>query len=212
MKSKVLILTIILLMLFEFINSPVKPVNAGYIVLAAKKEDSKKDKKKVDKDSLKAAEARADSLQKIAEYYAQFSDTTIIDLDEVILSDDETYMQSFDKAIELFDSGDFSEALSMFEVYAGTLPPSDSLYHETLFFIGECYISMDNLNKAKALLEELEAFPGVADGVMEKVLVRLGQIWCVLDDELRAEAYFQMLREKYPNSIYIPLADCSVVK
>jgi TolA-binding protein len=199
-------------MMFEFTNSPVKPAKAGYILLAEKKQDKKKDKKKVDKDSLKAAEARADSLQRIAEYYAQFSDTTIIDLDEVILAGDETYMQSFDKAVEIFDEGHFAEALSMFEVYSETLPPSDSLYHETLFFISECYVSMDNLNKAKALLEELEIFPGVDDAVMEKVYVRLGQIWCVLDDELRAEAYFQMLREKYPNSVYIPLANCSVVK
>ena len=186
--------------------------NDGYMMADDNTKDNKGKKGKVDKDSLKAAEFRADSLKKIAEYYAQFSDTTIVNMDDIVMISEDSYLQGFDSAVEKFDSGEYELALSKFQVYSETLPPSDSLYFETLFFISECYIALDNLNKAKNLLEELEVFGGVPDTVMEKVLVRIGQIWCVLDDELQAEAYFQMLRKKYPKSKYLPLANCSVVR
>ena len=59
---------------------------------------------------------------------------------------------------------------------------------------------------------QIENDPMLTDIVNERVLVRLGQIYCVEKDQQKAEDYFKLLRNTYPESIYIPLADCDVVK
>lgn len=180
--------------------------STGHVLYAKEK------KGKVDKDSLKTAQARADSIAKIRTYYERFADTTSILMEDIVLVDEGNYLQGYDGAVAEFDAGNFREALDRFQVYSETLPPSDSLYFESLFFIAECHIALDNINKAKQLLEELERFGGIPGAVMQKVLVRTGQIYCVYGDEPTAEAYFAKLKKEYPNSPYIPLADCSVVR
>lgn len=216
MKQKTTYILILTFILFFCIDALSTPIPVGYIDLAMYKADDKKDKKKKKskkeiKDSIAAVQIRLDSLERIANYYAQFNDTTNIRLENIVMVGQESYMDEYNAIIAEFDKGNFKEALASFEVYAGILPADDSLFYETQFFISECYISLNFLNRAKGLLEQLEGSTSIPDEVMQKVLVRLGQVWCVLDDKINAETYFNLLRQKYPNSKYLPLADCSVV-
>jgi TolA-binding protein len=181
-------------------------------LLAFSAQEPQEEEPAQEEEEIKFTPAQEDSLRKMIDFYNRFSDTTFIKLDDIQVKSEKTYLQGYDLAVEDFDAGNYEEALNKFKLYAETLPPSDSLYFEIDFFIAECYVAQNDLNNAKYILEHIELNPDATDAVMEKVLVRIGQIWCVLDNQSRAEQYFTLLRDKYPNSIYIALADCSLVR
>jgi len=47
---------------------------------------------------------------------------------------------------------------------------------------------------------------------MEKVLLRIGQIFCQEKDFDSAEKYFIQLKNKFPNSMFNRLANCNFIK
>jgi len=177
-----------------------------------KNKSEKKQDEKLPPEEKPLTPSQEDSIRKLLLYYNRFQDTTVIVLNDLKVESEKSYLEGFDNAVEEFDNEKFDDALVKFKLYAETLPPNDSLFFEIEFFIAECYVAKDDLNSAKVKLEKIQINPKATDAVMEKVLVRLGQIWCVLDNEFKAEQYFKLLRSKYPKSIYIPLADCDVVK
>lgn len=142
----------------------------------------------------------------------RFSDTTLIMLPtitaekKVILNDD------FDKAVYMFDAENFSEACPKFKTYSETLTTGDSLYYEAKFFYSECLFQQNKVKDGKSILMQIESDKALTNIVRERVLVRLGQIYCIEGNEKQADTYFRTLRNDYPKSIYIPLANCDVVK
>ena len=115
-------------------------------------------------------------------------------------------------ALDKFDKGNFDEACTEFELLSGTLPARDPLRYEALFMLAECAAVRDQLVTGVRLLESLNADAATPPAVAEKVMVRLGQLYCVLGDDAQAEQLFDLFRSTYPSSAYLPLADCSSVR
>jgi TolA-binding protein len=124
----------------------------------------------------------------------------------------EEFSDDFRKAVRDFDNEEYSKACPKFKSFSETFSPGDSLYYEANFFYSECLIQDNKIKEGKALLKMIENDKLLTDIVRERVLVRLGQIYCLENNETQAQEYFRTLRNDYPKSIYIPLADCSVVK
>ncbi len=118
----------------------------------------------------------------------------------------------FDEAVHDFDKENYKTACSKFDAFSGMLRKNDSLYFETMFFKSECKILNNELGSAKTILETLLDNNKTPTAILEKILVRLGQVYCVTDSKAKAEEMFTRLKTEYPNSIYLRLADCSVVK
>lgn len=146
------------------------------------------------------------------EYYDRFNDTTMIVLDDVKIKQHEDIKGAFTQTVNEFKAGLYETSCEKFSIFAGTLAQGDSLLYEAIFYDCECKILDDNIIDAKIILSELLSDKDITDRVMQKVLVRLGQIECVSGNSEKANEYFNELKVKYPNSKYIKLANCESVK
>ncbi|MDQ1266939.1 MAG: hypothetical protein QG635_2092 [Bacteroidota bacterium] len=143
---------------------------------------------------------------------SRFSDTTVIELAPVeppskIGIDDE-----FMLAVDKFDAEDYDFACKKFRELIETMPPDDSLTFEAKFFLCECSIYNKDLNTAEKMLKKLLTIKDMPGAVVEKALVRLGQIYCVLGKKKEAQFMFAKLKLDYPDSPLIKLANCDAVK
>jgi len=89
---------------------------------------------------------------------------------------------------------------------------SEPLYWEVLFMICECYIIRENYEQARKRLESVLVNSGTNKGLRQKALVRLGQVYCVMNQTEDAQRYFAQLKKEFPTSLYLPLANCDVIK
>jgi hypothetical protein len=80
-----------------------------------------------------------------------------------------------------------------------------------MFYCSECMIIEDDLYGAESILKELLVNPQTNNTIRQKVLVRLGQVYCVLGNSEMASTLFKKLKQEYPNSVYLPLANCESV-
>lgn len=157
---------------------------------------------------------------------SRFQDTNKIDLPTLVASRDtnsteinevqvantqETAIAMFESALQEFDNQQFTECCTKFNSIAGTFLPTDSLYFEAKFYESECKIVDNKVVDAKLLLEALYGDPDIPKSVLERVIVRLGQIQCLLKNPGEAKRYFEELKVKYPNSIYLKVANCDAI-
>lgn len=140
----------------------------------------------------------------------RFADTTYIyisKLDKISPKKD----SKFEKAVMIYESGDYDRSCEMFEQMKDTYPENDTAYYSVMFYRSECLIIEEDLYGAESILKELLYHANTPDPIMQKVLVRLGQVYCVLGNKDMANTLFKRLRQEYPNSVYIPLANCESV-
>lgn len=140
----------------------------------------------------------------------RFQDTTYIYADTASGGQKQDLNSRFAKALKLFDAEKYDAACSQFVQLSGILSEDDSLYYECKFYLAECSLVRKEVQPAKAILEEL-LVAGTGDLIKQRALVRLGQVFCVLDKKKEAEEYFARLKSDYPGSIYIKLANCQAV-
>lgn len=114
----------------------------------------------------------------------------------------------FESAIEKFDRKDFKNACNDFKLLMNTLEKDDSLQIEASFFYAECLIEFNDFYVAEILLNDLKQTRNKPESIDQKVLVRLGQLYCILNAIDRAYMIFEEFNTKYPDSIYKPLAKC----
>jgi TolA-binding protein len=114
----------------------------------------------------------------------------------------------FNSALEKFDRKEFKNASNDFKLLMNTLEKGDSLQLEASFFYAECLIELNDYSVAEILLNDLRNIENKPDSISEKVLVRLGQLYCILNANERALMIFEEFHQKYPDSIYKPLAKC----
>jgi len=114
----------------------------------------------------------------------------------------------FNSALEKFDRKEFKNACADFKLLMNTLEKGDSLQLEASFFYAECLIEFNDYSVAEILLNDLRNIENKPDSISEKVLVRLGQLYCILNANERALKIFEEFHQKYPDSIYKPLAKC----
>lgn len=158
-------------------------------------------------------EQQADQPETFAQGQNQrFGDTTVIELKPNPIDRKLSLEDNFSEAMKLFDKEKFDEACPKFEQLAGIFPPDDSLYFESKFYNAECEIMHDDLVAAKIILEMLLEKEGMPGSVMQKVLVRLGQVYCVIGNKEKANTLFDRLKTEFPESIYNKIANCEAVK
>jgi TolA-binding protein len=162
--------------------------------------------------SMRESSQKTDTTAKAEVIKERFSDTTLIVLPTVTAEKRKGYSDDFSAAVKEFDDENYKQACPKFRSFAETFSPGDSLYYEAQFFYSECLIQENKIEQGKTILQKIENDDQLTDIVRERVLVRMGQIYCLEDKEEKAEEYFRTLRNDYPRSLYIPLADCSVVK
>lgn len=136
-------------------------------------------------------------------------DTTIIYLEKK--SNSKTEISGIDDAVKLFDKGKVSEACPKFRQYFETYSPEDSLFHEASFYLAECALWKNNLDEANQIYAKLLADKSVPLSVVEKALLRQGQVYCALDKKKEAEANFKRLKNEFPKSLLLKIANCSAV-
>jgi TolA-binding protein len=149
----------------------------------------------------------------------RFSDTTTIVLPTVMPPVQSVFRESdfdikneLDRAVRDFNSGKFSSACQKIRVYAETIDPVDSIYFEAKFYESECFITKDNLDLAKETLLEILRNDYIPNSTAQRCLVRVGQIYCAQGKHDIAETFFTTLRQRFPESIYIPIANCESVE
>jgi TolA-binding protein len=159
----------------------------------------------------------------------RFTDTTIIKLPDIThsgrtndnkeisensnsdssISGMNEFNSAFEIALKEFDNRKFGSAYQKFNNLKSTLTDTDSLYFESDFYMAECLISENKLNEAKKILDLLEVNKNVPDVILEKIFVRLGQIYCQRNDKKTAASYFSKLEMANPKSIYLSVANCN---
>ena len=139
-------------------------------------------------------------------------DTSNMEINQVqIANSHQTAIDMFDNALQEFDNQNFTQCCSKFNAIAETFLATDSLYFEAKFYECECKIVENKVIDAKLLLEALYSDPHIPARVMERVIVRLGQIHCLLKNPQEANKYFIELKTNYPNSIYQKVANCEAI-
>lgn len=139
-------------------------------------------------------------------------DTLIIRLDPIVYKYADTNQSTaIDQQItdisEMLDNGMTEQACSLSEALWDSLEEGEQKWHAR-FFMGECLIAKNDLEGAKDIFASLLEGPARKDA-REKSLIRMGQIYCLEGDTIKANEYFIQLRTDYPKSIYIPLAVCN---
>lgn len=151
----------------------------------------------------------------VENYKPRFVDTTIIKMPDVVpekLNISKELTELFDSALKDLDQQDFKSARQKFSSIKNTLNDGDSLYFEADFYVVECDVSEAKYDEAKKHLESMLADVRLHDSVLERVLVRLGQIYCAKNDIKKANQYFSRLIDVNPNSIYNKVANCDFLK
>jgi TolA-binding protein len=119
----------------------------------------------------------------------------------------ENLIVAFNKSIEDLENKNFSNC-NTFKYFINKFDFNDSLRQEATFYLAECNIMNNQIDEDLSNLESISNAK-LNRAVAPKILVRIGQIYCLLGDNSQAEQYFKRLKKSYPNSIYNKLADCS---
>lgn len=173
------------------------------------KEQQTKTKKSIDTANIAKKDKRT----------VRFKDTAVIEMEPIYAkkqksenTKDNYISKEIDKANKLMDLGKFDEAMKIYLMLTSTLQVGDDFYYEAKFGEIECLIGTKKIEQAKELLLNLINDPQLNSETEEKTLVRLGQIECLNKDKSKSEFYFDRLRKKYPESIYLKVANCDFLK
>ncbi len=156
--------------------------------------------------------------QKTENINRRFSDTTSV----VVSAKAETIhyglSSQFDMAVTKFENAQTQNdkkgsdsACMQINSFTETLEPVDSLRYEAMFMRSECLIAKEEISEAQKVLSSLMNDKNLPTTILEKVLVRLGQVYCVMNKKQNAEEMFTRLKKQFPGSIYEPLANCESV-
>lgn len=117
--------------------------------------------------------------------------------------------ESFESALLQFDNSDYDNACMQFRSIAETLPSDDSLAYEARFMEAECSVVNNKLLIALSTLISLSLDVKTPTPVLEKALIRKGQVQCLLNEFDSATETFRQFQTRFPNSAYLPLANCN---
>ncbi len=144
----------------------------------------------------------------------RFADTTYIYLDgansgnEVEISEtshEELYRQALNK----FNNEDYNSACNNFKVFLENYTLRDDIYYDARFHLGECLVLNNSISEAIDIFNNILNSQNVPDEVIQQALVRLGQVYCSQNKMSLAQRYFTRLRNEYPKSIYLKVANCN---
>jgi len=129
-----------------------------------------------------------------------------------IINEDLSIENLLDQAIDYYENQEITKSRNVLEDILSKIKKSDKKYLEVLYYLAECDISENKLTKAKEKLNEIYKNKNVDSQIMEKVLLRIGQIFCYEKNNTKATEYFKELKSLNPNSILNKLANCNFIK
>lgn len=168
--------------------------------------------------SKKGSKKGKETTEKQAEQKGRFNDTTIVDIssEEPVVSNESDTQISLDKELDLAfadaENNNTDKALEKALFLSQTFDKSDSLYFESMFLLGECYTINNELNDAESTFLKIINKKDIPKTVLEKSLIRIGQVYCLKKNEDEAENFFTRLKTEFPKSLYKHLANCESIK
>lgn len=129
-----------------------------------------------------------------------------------IINEDLSIENLLEQAIDYYEKQEITKSRKVLVDILSKIKKSDDKYSEVLYYLAECDISENKLVKAKEKLNEIYSNNNVESQILEKVLLRLGQIYCYEKKNSKAMEYFNELKALNPNSILNKLANCNFIK
>lgn len=173
---------------------------------------TKSSNKALTKISGKKGKVQEKEKTKQKEVFFEFSDTTIIELKPEEAKYLTPLEREFIKYVDAFNNEEYDKVCDKIMIFAETFANEDSLKFESEFYTCECLIYKNEIDQAEITLLELINNPLINNHILQKALVRLGQVYCYKNDKENASKYFEKLKREFPNSIYLKLANCEMVK
>ncbi|HRP02753.1 MAG TPA: hypothetical protein PLE30_08915 [Candidatus Kapabacteria bacterium] len=127
-------------------------------------------------------------------------------------SQEEFISKELDIAIGLYEQNKIDNAQKKIISILSTIDSNNVYYNKAKYFLTECNIAKKQLSIAKKSLNELYNTGSLEAELAEKVILRLGQLSCLQKDINGAVKYFVELKERFPNSELLPLANCDFIK
>lgn len=190
------------------------------------------DKRTIDKNDSTISIETDNQERKINETQTQIGDTLVIQLPDVVQTnvkpnkiidknpagdkvddgDNESIKKELDAAIILYENNKIDDAQKKLMTILSTLSKENRQYYQARYYLTECSIAKNRTKEAKKELEELYKIETLEDDILEKVILRLGQIACINKNIEKANEYFEELKDRFPESELINLANCNFIK
>lgn len=139
------------------------------------------------------------------------SDETFASVQTSPFYDPSSRSHLLETAITQIENGNIDNGCAKIREFLSSSPPPDSLYFEAKFYEAECAIQNNKLNAALDLLLQLQKDHRIPNLLWQKTTVRIGQVYCVLNNRGRAQYYFQLVLSRFPDSPYRAVATCDAV-
>ncbi|MBI5326023.1 MAG: hypothetical protein HZB41_12255 [Ignavibacteriae bacterium] len=124
----------------------------------------------------------------------------------------DTAIYNYEKASEVNDVKNMDASCLEIKSFAETFAEGDSLKFEALFYKCECLIYKQKFHEAEKELNDLIKEKQIPNSVLERSLIRLGQVYCALERRKEAQAMFAKFNKQFPNSIYKEIANCEAIR
>ncbi len=119
---------------------------------------------------------------------------------------------ALDNAIQLYEKGKIDAAEKSLISILASIDIKNSQYLEAKYYLSECNIAKNKLKVAKSDLVELYNSKTIDNSILERIILRLGQIECTYKNTKKAIEYFDELKSRFPESKLIELANCNFIK
>ena len=118
-------------------------------------------------------------------------------------SDDE-----YNTAMSEFDNEKYESACARLNNLMKRTDSDEPLFFEIKYQLCECEMVKENFEEAEQMLSTLLSTKGLPENVTQKVMVSLGQVYCLQNKTRFAEEMFYRLKTRFPESQYLPFANC----
>ncbi len=139
----------------------------------------------------------------------RFRDTSF---QRIIPKSKQPLQSGFDAVQADFDDRHYDAALKGCQQFIETLDEADSLQQEARFLAAECRIQKGQMSEARELLSGLVHQKTGTEAVLERSLLRLGQVFCLQNKYDEAMKTFAEFKQRFPSSIFLGLAGCDQSK
>ncbi len=150
------------------------------------------------------AEPASDSYSAVSDF--RHKDTTIIYLNTIEKNPINTKLN---EAVKDIDNENYKKAYSQLNTIFESIQPENKLYNIVYYYLGECELFLNKIEEAEKRFNRIISSKDNSEAIIERSLIRMGQINCLRKQNEKALFYFQKLKEDFPNSIYSAFAKCS---
>jgi len=144
------------------------------------------------------SESRKDTTTIYLNIHGIENNNSIVDIDEILL-----------EAEDLFYSEDYKKANQKFKFVNETVSTELPEKYISDYYLAEDLITKNDFDDALLILNKLYKSDLTPADIQEKTTLRIGQIYCILGQNKAANKFFKIFKNKYSNSVYINLSDCT---